>query len=98
MITRIIKFKLKPDSKRAFDDLIRQFKDELLAFPGVHHLEILSEKGNPDSIFILMIFVSENDLEQFRSSVLNKVIKKRLNELVEGDFLVWMVENLKEAR
>ncbi|HON18619.1 MAG TPA: antibiotic biosynthesis monooxygenase [Salinivirgaceae bacterium] len=98
MITRIIKFKLKPESKEDFDTLVRQFKDELLSFPGVHHLDILSEKSNPLSIFIIMIFITEERLESFRLSDLNRVIKHRLKLLIEGDFVVWMFESIDENK
>jgi heme-degrading monooxygenase HmoA len=98
MITRIIKFQIKQGCEGQFEDLVRQFKDELMSFDGLHHLDILREKENHMSVFILMIFNTEAKLDSFRRSELNKVVKQRLKEITVGEPLAWMVETLDNEK
>ena len=94
MITRLIKFQIKQGCENQFEDLVKQFKDELMSFNGMHHLDILREKENKMSVFILMIFISEAKLDSFRRSDLNKVIKQRLKDITTAEPLAWMVETM----
>jgi len=99
MITRIIKFKIKPDGEGLFEELVKQFKDELMSFDGLHHIDILREKDNHMNVFIIMIFNTEAKLDLFRRSELNKVIKQRLKDITTEAPLAWMVEtfDIEEA-
>lgn len=92
MITRIVKFQIKDGAEILFENLVKQFKDELMSFAGVHHIDILCEKNNPKSVFIIMIFETESKLDSYRRSELNKVIKTRLKYITANDPLSWMVE------
>ena len=96
MITRIIKFQIKEGFENQFDDLVKRFKDELISFDGLHHLDILCEKENKMSVFILMIFDNEAKLYSFRRSDLNKVVKKQLKEITTTEPLTWMVETMDD--
>ena len=96
MITRIIKFQIKEGFENQFDDLVKRFKDELISYEGLHHLDILREKENTMSVFILMIFVSEAKLYSFRRSDLNKVVKQQLKKVTTAEPLTWMVETMDD--
>ncbi|MDD2563496.1 MAG: antibiotic biosynthesis monooxygenase [Salinivirgaceae bacterium] len=94
MITRIIKFRIKEGFENQFNTLIKRFKDELISFDGLHHLDILREKEDKMSVFILMIFVNDAKLYSFRRSDLNKVVKNQLKNITTTEPLAWMVETI----
>lgn len=96
MITRIIKFQIKEGFENQFEYLVKRFKDELISFDGLHHLDILREKENKMSVFIIMIFNNESKLYSFRRSELNKVVKAQLKQITTTEPLAWMVETMNE--
>ena len=72
MITRIVRMEFRPEH---VNDFLAQFdtvKNLIRAFPGVRHLELHRDAGQPNVFYTYSKWDGEEDLEIYRQSELFK--------------------------
>ncbi|WP_461642847.1 putative quinol monooxygenase [Labilibaculum euxinus] len=68
MIIRFVKLEILPQYITDFKNLTSGEKDEIIAFPGCSHLEILQDVSNPSVFFTVSHWQSEDNLNTYRKS------------------------------
>lgn len=94
MITRITKFQIEPTQRKAFSEFMKQFKDELISADGCRHFDVLRDKNDDLNLFMFMIWDSDEKLEKFRNSDLNKLLIKKIDSFSKGEPSSWTVETV----
>jgi quinol monooxygenase YgiN len=91
---RIVKMTFDPEKVDEFLANFEQVKDQIRAFEGVEHLELLNDKNNSNIYFTYSIWKAEEYLEKYRHSDLFKsvwaVTKPMFTEKAEA----WSVEQI----
>jgi hypothetical protein len=71
MIKRIVKMTFREDAVARFlDEVFEPSKANIRAFPGCRHMELLRHRANPQVLFTLSIWDSEEALDAYRDSAL----------------------------
>ncbi len=68
MIIRFVKLEISPDHIKDFKELTNRERNDILAFEGCSHLEILQDVSNPSTFFTVSHWSSENALNKYRNS------------------------------
>lgn len=68
MLTRIVQMTFKPENIPSFERVFRTSREQILAFPGCTHVELLQDMGDPNVFFTYSLWESEADLEAYRES------------------------------
>lgn len=68
MIIRFVKLEILPKHIQEFKNLTVGEKDEIIAFSGCSHLEVLQDVSNPSVFFTVSHWQSEDDLNTYRNS------------------------------
>ncbi len=68
MIIRFVKLEIKPEHITDFKQLSTEERNDILAFEGCSHLEILQDVSNPSIFFTHSHWSSENALNKYRNS------------------------------
>jgi quinol monooxygenase YgiN len=94
MITRIVKVKIKADNNDKFIKYIGQFVQKVRNFKNNHHADCFADLDDKNYFHVYTIWLSENDLNTFRKSELNKEFKNKIKEWSEKSYSAWTVENI----
>ena len=70
MLTRIVRMTFQPEKLDDFQAIFNQSKHHIRAFPGNHHLELLSDPGHPNVRMTYSLWESAEALEAYRQSEL----------------------------
>ena len=69
MIKRIVKMSFRPEAVPTFvGEVFEQSKHRIRAFPGCRHMELLQHASQPNILFTLSIWDSEDALDAYRQS------------------------------
>ncbi len=68
MIIRFVKLEILPHHIQDFKNLTSDEKNDIIAFPGCSHLEVLQDVSNPSIFFTVSHWRSEDDLNHYRIS------------------------------
>lgn len=74
MITRIVRMEFEPEKVDDFLTVFNASKSRIRHFPGVQHLELHRDAGQPNVFYTYSIWNSESDLEAYRHSDLFKSV------------------------
>ncbi|MBI1222022.1 MAG: antibiotic biosynthesis monooxygenase [Bacteroidetes bacterium] len=70
MITRIVKMSFREEEIDAFKEIFERSKDNIRAFPGNRHVEMLQDVHHPGICFTYSWWDSEESLNAYRNSEL----------------------------
>jgi quinol monooxygenase YgiN len=70
MLIRIVRMTFQEDKLLEFHAIFDRSKHHIRAFPGNHHLELLSDPDNPAVRMTYSLWNSADDLEAYRQSEL----------------------------
>jgi quinol monooxygenase YgiN len=70
MIKRVVKMSFRPEACEEFQALFEATKDQIRAFPGCRHLELLQDVQQPNVLFTLSYWTGEEALNRYRHSAL----------------------------
>lgn len=68
MVTRIVRMAFEPEKVSDFLSLFEGVSDQIRAFEGCHHLELLRDTTEHHVFYTVSKWTSEPDLEKYRSS------------------------------
>jgi (4S)-4-hydroxy-5-phosphonooxypentane-2,3-dione isomerase len=84
MITRIVRMEFAPEKVETFLELFEATKSQIRHFPGVLHLELHVDAGNPSVFYTYSHWESEAALESYRVSALFESVWNRTKVLFAG--------------
>jgi heme oxygenase (mycobilin-producing) len=70
MIKRLVKLTFQHDKTDDFIRIFEESKDKIKAMPGCMHVELLRCTATPNIFFTLSLWQQEDDLNNYRKSVL----------------------------
>ena len=68
MLTRIVRMTFRPDEMAAFDAIFKASKDQIQAFPGCQHVDLLYDLDVPNVRVTYSLWDSPEALEAYRNS------------------------------
>ena len=89
MIRRLVKLKFKSDTSNIFVDIFKEKHQQILSCQGCSHLEVWQDVNDEDSFFTYSIWDSEEDLNNYRSSVLFNKLWPKVKSLFREKAEVW---------
>lgn len=95
MIKRIVKLTFRPEAVDAFiTEVFEQSKQQIRAFPGCVHMELLRDVNVPNVLFTMSKWENELALEAYRNSDLFKFTWARTKALFAERAEAWSMEVL----
>ena len=95
MIKRIVKMTFQPHAVQIFlNDVFAPTKDQIRAFPGCRHMELLRHLDQQNVLFTLSIWDSQEALDIYRQSALCQETWSKTNALFAEKAEAWSVEVL----
>ena len=91
---RIVKMTFNPEKVNEFLANFEEVKSKIRAFDGVEHLELLSDKNNPNIYFTYSIWESEDHLNNYRHSDLIKSVWAVTKPLFIKKPEAWSLESM----
>lgn len=93
MIKRIVKLTFRPDAVETFlNEVFEPSKARIRAFPGCQRMELLRQTTQPNVLFTLSHWDSEDALEQYRQSDLFQSTWAKTKVLFAERAEAWSVE------
>jgi hypothetical protein len=92
MIKRIVKMTFREDAVARFLNIFEESKDQISAFDGCLHLELLRSIDRPNLLFTLSHWENEQALEAYRQSGLFKSTWKKTKALFAEKAEAWSVK------
>lgn len=89
MIIRLVKMTFRETEVKNFLQVFETSKNQIRAFPGCHHVELLQDVTAKNIFFTYSIWDSEDALEQYRNSELFKKVWKQTKALFEKKAQAW---------
>jgi len=89
MIKRIVRMEFQPDRVDDFLAIFNASKAQIRHFPGVHSLELLRDKGQPNVFYTLSEWESEEALNAYRHSELFGQVWPQTKALFAGKPLAY---------
>jgi hypothetical protein len=97
MIKRIVKLTFRPDAVEEFlHEVFEPSKARIRAFPGCQRMELLRQTSQPNVLFTLSQWDSEEALEQYRHSELFQNTWANTKALFAERAEAWSVEQLDD--
>jgi quinol monooxygenase YgiN len=98
MIKRIVKLSFDPDKVESFLlDVFEPSKDQIRAFPGCLHMELLRDVNQPNQLFTFSLWENPEALENYRRSVLFQNTWAKTKALFSEKAQAWTVELLDDG-
>jgi len=91
---RIVKMTFDPAKVDEFLTNFEEVKEQIRAFEGVEHLELLNDKNNSNIYFTYSIWKSDEYLEKYRHSDLFKTVWAKTKPLFIEKAEAWSVEQI----
>ena len=91
---RIVKMTFDPSRVNEFLANFEKFQNHIRAFEGVQHLELLSDKNNPNIYFTYSVWRNEIYLEKYRQSDLFKSVWAVTKPLFIEKAEAWSVDSI----
>ncbi len=89
-IKRIVKLTFRPEAVQTFlTEVFEPSKARIRSFPGCLHMELLQNAEQPNVLFTLSIWESEEALEHYRNSELFKDTWKKTKALFDDRASAW---------
>ena len=93
MIKRIVKLTFRPEAVAQFrSDVFDPSKQQIRAFPGCFHMELVQNAAQPNMLFTLSIWEDAAALEAYRQSALFKNTWAKTKALFAEKAEAWSVE------
>ena len=89
MIVRIVRMEFAPEKVETFLTLFHESKSLIRHFPGVLHLELHRDAGNPTVFYTYSHWENEAALEAYRVSALFESVWSRTKVLFAGKPLAY---------
>ena len=89
MIIRLVKLTIEIDQIESFVEAFNTHKNEIRAFNGCSHLELLEENNDSGVVFTYSKWNSQNDLESYRNSNLFKGIWSTVKPMFSAKPEAW---------
>ena len=94
MITRIVKMEFKMDQIELFLEKFNRHAENMKTVPGYVSLQIIKDIKEPNIIFTISEWRSEEDLDTYRSSALFKQIWSEVKPLFCAKAQAWTTQSL----
>lgn len=91
---RIVKMTFKEDKVLEFLKIFHQNKNQIRNFDGVEALELLNDKDNSNIFFTYSTWKSEEQLNNYRNSVLFNTLWNSTKVLFSEKAEAWSVEKI----
>ena|ERR1700749_536971 len=91
MIIRIVKMTFQPEKVNEFVTVFNDSKQLIRNMNGCRHLELLNDINSPATFFTYSYWDSENDLNNYRESLLFQNIWKKTKVLFSAKAEAWSV-------
>ncbi len=98
MIKRIVKLTFQPELLPDFMAIFQESKDNIRAFEGNLHLELLRDVAQQNVLFTLSFWENEEALERYRQSELFKTTWAKTKVLFADRPKAWTVEEVRGER
>ena len=92
MFTRIVKMEFQAEFIPQFLANFEEVKSKIRNFPGCSHLELYCDKNNETVYFTYSKWNDENDLENYRKSVLFQSIWATTKPMFRSKAHAWSVD------
>ena len=93
MLTRIVCLRFKRENIPSFERIFENSRDQIRAFPGCNHLELLREPGNEGVFFTYSKWDSESALEKYRKSEFFREVWSETKILFAAPAKAWSLYN-----
>ncbi len=93
MIVRFVKLEILPQHIADFKDLTSNEKDDIIAFPGCSHLEVLQDISNQSVFFTVSHWRTEDDLNTYRNSDFFQGNWKKVKQWFSSKPEAWSLSN-----
>lgn len=94
MLIRFVKMTFKEEFVEDFLAHFDKNKEQIKAFKGCEYLQVLRDKNNPNIIFSHSWWISEEDLNNYRTSEFFGGVWKRSKQLFAAKPEAWSLEVL----
>lgn len=98
MFVRIVKMSFQPEKVNEFLTNFEVVKDKIRAFQGCELLELYRDKTNSSIFFTYSYWLTKQDLENYRSSDLFKVVWAKTKALFNDKPEAWSVDKLHSLK
>lgn len=93
MIIRFVKLEILPEHIQDFKQLTTEEREEIIAFNGCSHLEVLQDTNNQSVFFTVSHWSSEEALNHYRESDFFQGNWKRVKEWFSAKPEAWSLRN-----
>ena len=97
MITRIVKLSFKEEHIEEFQAIFEESKQKIISQKGCLKVEMLQDISAKNIFFTYSWWVSEEDLNNYRNSVLFAGVWAQTKILFNDKPMAWSTKNLNEA-
>ena len=94
MLVRIVKMRFQEDKIEAFLANFNQVKEKIRGFEGNQFLELYQDKNDPRIFFTYSYWQTEENLENYRNSVLFKEVWSYTKKLFSDKPEAWSVDKV----
>ena len=94
MLVRIVKMRFQEDKIEAFLANFNQVKEKIRGFEGNQFLELYQDKNDPRIFFTYSYWETEENLEQYRNSILFKEVWSYTKTLFSDKPEAWSVDKV----
>jgi autoinducer 2-degrading protein len=91
---RIVKMTFKPEKVNEFLANFKKVKEQIRAFDGVEHLELLNDRNHANIYFTYSIWKSDKQLEKYRNSDLFKSVWALTKPMFIEKAEAWSVDSI----
>lgn len=93
MLTRIVCLQLKRENIPSFERIFENSREQIRAFPGCNHLELLREQGEDGIFFTYSKWDSEAALNNYRKSPFFRKVWAETKALFAAPAKAWSLYN-----
>jgi heme oxygenase (mycobilin-producing) len=94
MIKRIVKMSFQPDKVEEFKALFKANWQQIKAFEGCSHVELLQDVNNPSVFFTYSLWEDEGSVEKYRQSELFSRVWSATKILFNEKPRAWSVKEI----